>query len=59
MYRASKNWDRVCIDIHDTRNMKHDVFIYRIPNSGESGDNTLLRSFIFSSLNLELLQRLM
>ena len=25
--------DRVCIDIHETRNTKHDVFVYRVPNS--------------------------
>ena len=25
MYRVSTNWDRVCIDIHDTRYTKHDT----------------------------------
>ena len=27
MYRVLSFWDRVCIDIHD-------VFVYRVPNSG-------------------------
>ena len=28
-----KFWDRVCIEIHDTGYTKHDVFVYRVPNS--------------------------
>ena len=33
MYRVSNIYDRVCIDIHETRYMIHDVFVYRVPNS--------------------------
>ena len=33
MYRVSNIYDRVCIDIHDTRYTIHDVFVYRVPNS--------------------------
>ena len=30
MYRVSTNWDRVCIDIHDTRYTKHDTRRFRV-----------------------------
>ena len=33
MYCVSNIYDRVCIDIHDTRYTVHDVFVYRVPNS--------------------------
>ena len=48
MYRVSNIYDRVCIDIHDTRYTIHDVFMYRVPNSAvdemvpEAGGNDFL-----------------
>ena len=33
MYRVLLFYDRVCIDIHETRFTKHYVCVYRVPNS--------------------------
>ena len=33
LFRVSTWGSRVCIDIHETRNTKHEVFVFRVPNS--------------------------
>ena len=33
LFRVSTCGSRVCIDIHKIRNMKHEVFVFRVPNS--------------------------
>ena len=33
LFRVSTWRSRVCIDIHETRYTKHDVFVFRVPNS--------------------------
>ena len=43
MYRVSNVYDRVCIEIHDTRYTIHDVFVYRVPNSDADETQTQRR----------------
>ena len=42
IYRVSNIYDRVCIEIHDTRYAIHDVFVYRVPNSAPLRSISLL-----------------